>query len=370
MSTRTIPIKVRNEYIVGDGVLVGAAGSHNDVVLRMEFSEMWAGLAKTVQFRDALGENTVDIILTADKAENWNTNVYLIPIPYGAKAYAGRMAVSIKGVLVGSDGKTARATLTVRGWFEVAESDWDEDGQEEGDITPTQAEQLQSQIEIISGLLGETMPSVEAAVKSAAAAEESAKSAESSKNAAGASASQAASSATAANTAKTGAEKAKTGAESAKSDAEAWAVGKRNGVDVPYTDPTYHNNAKWWAENPEIDDDGTGLSPEAAQLLIDLLKAALYGSDMSKSVVQLAGLLGAVVGQLEAPEIAIENTSAVLGQGTLGKMMLGTGSDTGSTRLDTPTIQLVEVEAGQLATPVITLVAAALAAPVITLTEV
>ena len=33
------------------------------------------------------------------------------------------------------------------------------------------------------------------------------------------------------------------------SDAEAWAVGKRNGVDVPSTDPTYHNNAKWVAEN-------------------------------------------------------------------------------------------------------------------------
>jgi len=31
--------------------------------------------------------------------------------------------------------------------------------------------------------------------------------------------------------------------------AEAWAVGKRNGVDVPSTDETYHNNSKYWAEN-------------------------------------------------------------------------------------------------------------------------
>ena len=30
--------------------------------------------------------------------------------------------------------------------------------------------------------------------------------------------------------------------------AEAWAVGQRNGVDVPSTDPTYHNNAKYYAE--------------------------------------------------------------------------------------------------------------------------
>lgn len=31
-------------------------------------------------------------------------------------------------------------------------------------------------------------------------------------------------------------------------DAEAWAVGQRNGEDVPSTDETYHNNAKYYAE--------------------------------------------------------------------------------------------------------------------------
>lgn len=30
-------------------------------------------------------------------------------------------------------------------------------------------------------------------------------------------------------------------------NAEAWAVGQRGGVDVPSTDPTYHNNAKYYA---------------------------------------------------------------------------------------------------------------------------
>lgn len=32
-------------------------------------------------------------------------------------------------------------------------------------------------------------------------------------------------------------------------DSEAWAKGTRGGVDVPTTDPTYHNNAKYWAEH-------------------------------------------------------------------------------------------------------------------------
>lgn len=32
-------------------------------------------------------------------------------------------------------------------------------------------------------------------------------------------------------------------------DAEAWSQGTRGGTPVPSTDPTYHNNAKYWAEN-------------------------------------------------------------------------------------------------------------------------
>lgn len=51
-----------------------------------------------------------------------------------------------------------------------------------------------------------------------------------------------------AQTAKTGAETAQTNASNSAKDAEAWAVGKRNGTDVPSTDPTYENNSKYWQE--------------------------------------------------------------------------------------------------------------------------
>jgi len=40
-------------------------------------------------------------------------------------------------------------------------------------------------------------------------------------------------------------------AETIALNAEAWAVGQRGGTDVPDTDPTYHNNAKYWAEESE-----------------------------------------------------------------------------------------------------------------------
>lgn len=39
--------------------------------------------------------------------------------------------------------------------------------------------------------------------------------------------------------------------EDSAEDSEAWAVGKRDGVDVPSTDETYHNNAKYWAGQAE-----------------------------------------------------------------------------------------------------------------------
>lgn len=43
------------------------------------------------------------------------------------------------------------------------------------------------------------------------------------------------------------------------SDAEAWAVGTRNGVPVSSSDPTYHNNAKYWGDHLNIHVTGTTL---------------------------------------------------------------------------------------------------------------
>lgn len=75
--------------------------------------------------------------------------------------------------------------------------------------------------------------------------------AENNKNAAATSATRAQQSATNANSAKNGAVTAKTAAQTAQSAAEAWAVGKRNGVDVGEDDPAYHNNAKYYSQQPK-----------------------------------------------------------------------------------------------------------------------
>lgn len=178
--TRTIPLKIQNEYIAGDKVLIGAAGSHNDVVLRMEFSPMWDGLAKTVQFCDALGENVVQTLLTANLLETGKTNVYLVAVPGDAKKYAGRMAVAIKGAATSAQ-KETRATMAAYGTFKVAESNWNETEEVNQDVPASQAEQLQSQIDAIldniqdaRSAAGEAASSASSAAGSASAAAASA----------------------------------------------------------------------------------------------------------------------------------------------------------------------------------------------------
>jgi hypothetical protein len=49
-------------------------------------------------------------------------------------------------------------------------------------------------------------------------------------------------------TSETNAAASETNADLSSEDSEAWSVGQRNGVDVPPSDPTYHNNAKYWAD--------------------------------------------------------------------------------------------------------------------------
>lgn len=173
---RTIPLKIQNEYITGDKGMIGAAGSHNDVILRMEFSGMWDGLTKMVQFRDALGEATIEVLLTADMLEADDTSVYLVPVPNGAKKYAGEMTLCIKGAAVSAQ-KETRATLAVYGRFAVAESKWIADAETEADVPATNVEQLQGQIDNVLATIVDARKAATEAAKSEAAAKNAAETA-------------------------------------------------------------------------------------------------------------------------------------------------------------------------------------------------
>lgn len=145
---RIIECQVTDEYVRGSGMVVGAAGSHNDVALRLAFNPMWAGTARSIVWKDALGGNPIVTVLGTDLLETGETEVYIVPIPAEPKAYAGDMSMTIKGAVVDGDKETS-ATLTARAFFTVMESDWDEDAENTQDITPTQAEQFQAQLEAI-----------------------------------------------------------------------------------------------------------------------------------------------------------------------------------------------------------------------------
>lgn len=75
--------------------------------------------------------------------------------------------------------------------------------------------------------------------------------AESAQGAAQSAKESAASSATSASQDAQGAAQAAAAAMQDADDAEAWAVGKRNGTDVPSTDPAYHNNAKYYKDQAQ-----------------------------------------------------------------------------------------------------------------------
>ena len=132
-----------------------------------------------------------------------------------------------------------------------------------GSITETMlSSALVSQLQ---GYVGAAGASATDAAQSAAAAEGYRDAAASSAGRAANSASGAAASeanAAASETAAGSSAAAAAGSESAASDyaaaagvdagnAEAWAVGQRSGTDVPSTDETYHNNAKYWAGQAE-----------------------------------------------------------------------------------------------------------------------
>lgn len=62
-------------------------------------------------------------------------------------------------------------------------------------------------------------------------------------------------------------------------DSEAWAVGKRDGTDVPPSDPTYHNNSKYWADQAKAYGTG-GVHYIASVLFENIPVSGMASGDM------------------------------------------------------------------------------------------
>ena len=178
MEQRIIKLSVKNEYILGEGVVIGAAGSHDEVLLELDFraSPVWHGTTKKAIFYDAMYKNPATILLTTNLLAEGQTDVYYVPVPQAAKTAAGDCFLTVEGTVVEGSGENAKETVRVttkEARFPVLPN---KRYLNETPITPTQAEQLQAEIDDIKNTVSEAKDSADAAEasKMAAAASEQA----------------------------------------------------------------------------------------------------------------------------------------------------------------------------------------------------
>ena len=144
MSTRIIPITVQDEYVIGSGVPVGSAGSGKDISLEITFSESWSEYSKRINWVDSRGGNATLTLLTDNLRKPGETDVYIVPIPFGPKSYQGNMTVTIQGYVL-EDDEIEQIQVSTTATFKVLPADWQLDDDES--VDPTVAEQLQTAIE-------------------------------------------------------------------------------------------------------------------------------------------------------------------------------------------------------------------------------
>lgn len=180
-------------------------------------------------------------------------------------------------------------------------------------------------VERLEDLGAETLQNAQDAADSASEAAGSAEDAADAKDAAEAAQG-------AAETSQTGAETAAGHAADSAEDAEAWAVGKRGGVDVPSTDPAYHNNAKYWAEQAvteapvksvngqtgevTLDAEDVGALPDSSTL-DDIQDGTTYKRTTEAQLEQIAenaNDIDALQGDVESIESKIPNAASAQNQ--------------------------------------------------------
>ena len=141
MEQRIIRLGVRGDYVLGAGVEIGAVGSHDEVLLELDFrdSPVWHGLTKKAIFYDAVGQNPTTILLTTNLLAEGQTEVYCVSVPYTAKAVAGDCTLTIEGALVEEETEKIRI-VTGEAPFQVLPSR--RYLTDPAPVTPTQAASL------------------------------------------------------------------------------------------------------------------------------------------------------------------------------------------------------------------------------------
>ena len=199
----------------------GIQGEGNATSLLISFGEDWDGMAKKLTWINALGQDPVVRTLTADLLVDLadNTRLYRTVIPPEPLAYAGECTMVVDGYTDGVRARSVAVRLLVK-HAPIVPSD-------PTDPTPTQAEQLQAQIDTLledmSEQAGIAQAGAATATQKAAEATASAATAASSAQGAEKSAAAAGNSETAAKTSESNAKASETAAAASASSASASA---------------------------------------------------------------------------------------------------------------------------------------------------
>lgn len=153
MAQRVITLKVLNEFIQGDNVTIGAAGSVQEILLQVDFrgSSVWANTSRYVTFTDARGTTTKNVMLTWDMMADGETDVYFVPVPGAVRNYPGEISVTLAGYTTDDSQDLRLRVTTEAAKFRVVPNDhasWD--GEE---VSITLGEQLQAEVDKIKSIL-------------------------------------------------------------------------------------------------------------------------------------------------------------------------------------------------------------------------
>lgn len=327
MPNRIITAQIQGEYIKLSSGTAGAAGSHNAVSLEISFDEAWADTSRKVYFISADGADNACVLLTTDLLKEGETDVYVLPIPSEGLASAGEMTLTVKGYHIPTGGTTAdRVIMSASTRMTVLKSDLPSADNEPTDVTPTQAEQLQGEVDSIKGQIGgaaaaaaaakasadAAAQSATAASNSATAAANSAAAAAASESASGTNAAAAASSAQAAATAKAAAESAQSAAETAQAAAEA-------AKSAAETAKTAAETAQGKAETAESNAEAAKAAAQNAQSLAETAKTAAQGAATAAQAAQTAAQTAKMGAETAASNAgASADESEAWASGTIG----------------------------------------------------
>ena len=179
-------------------------------------------------------------------------------------AQSGAKAAQTAAEQANTDAQTAKTGAETAKSEAVAAQGKAIDAQTAAELAKTAAQEAKAGAEVAQNMASVSQTAAETAKTDAQTAKASAEAAQKKAQDAQVAAENAK---TDAQTAKTDAEAAKSGAETSASDAEAWAIGKRNGVDVPESDPAYHNNSKYYKDQSKTYTPGENIDISAENVI-------------------------------------------------------------------------------------------------------